>query len=206
MIGAPKELNVSRETLQKLLIYENLLRDYSSRLNLVSRETLKDIWSRHFWDSLQLQLYIPSKKSSIMDLGTGAGFPGLVLAMDGYDQMTLVEKSKKKCMFLEKVKKELKLTVSILNHSIETVTPLSFKYIVSRACASLDKLLTYILPFTDDTTKCIFLKGETWFQDVQKAKQVFDFHMEAKPSLTHPKAHVLIISEIKKKNENYSHC
>ena len=103
-------MNVSRETMERLKIYQKLLEEWQKKINLVSSSTLPSLWKRHFEDSLQLLPYLPEKKGSIIDLGTGAGFPGLVLAIVLPEKLkvTLVESDFKKCLFLETVSRETK--------------------------------------------------------------------------------------------------
>lgn len=199
MAAPPSPLNVSRETLDRLRAFEQILLTWALKVNLVSRETLGDVWGRHIWDSYQVALYIKDKKASILDIGSGAGFPGLVLAVAGYCQVTLVEKDQKKCSFLKYVAATLGINVVIISDRIETLPPKKYDFITSRACTSLKSLLNFSLNFTDDSSRCIFLKGENWELEYQEALTAYSFKVEAFESLTHPLSKVLMIKEVKKR-------
>src|SRR3954465_7016267 len=131
--------HVSRETLARLKTYADMLGDWNSRQNLVSRGSLGDLWRRHFWDSAQLAPLVPAEAGSLLDLGSGAGFPGLVLAELLRDRrgfrVVLYEATAKKCRFLEAVAKRLDLAIEIRQGRIEDARPEIFDVITARACA-----------------------------------------------------------------------
>lgn len=145
---------------EKLKIYEELLLKWSNSLNLVAKSTLEDIHSRHFEDSLQLIPFL-SPEDKILDLGSGAGFPGMVLAICGYN-VTLVDSDQKKCVFLENVSRETNTEVAIVCSRIESYMPTkTFDIISARGVASLSKLITLSERFVQkEYTKGLFLKGE----------------------------------------------
>lgn len=152
--------NYSSDLKDKLDIYESLLIKWSASLNLVAKSTLSNIRTRHFEDSLQLLPFL-NPQDTICDVGTGAGFPGMVLAMCGYN-VTLIDSDQKKCVFLENVSRETKTPVKIFCSRIEFFeSDTKFDVICSRGVASLSTLiqLTNHLAITNQS-KGLFLKGE----------------------------------------------
>src|SRR5690606_27356162 len=143
-------------------IFEEVLRTWSKKINIVSRETLSEVWKRHFWDSYQLSLYIDNKEKSIIDLGSGAGFPGLILSIAGYSNVSLVERNGRKSSFLRYAACQLGVAPFIRTVSIESIKGEKYDYITARACAPLVRLLNLSLNFTGPESQCIFLKGERW--------------------------------------------
>src|SRR5580765_6173153 len=140
---------VSRETLAHLEGYVELLREWNSQHNLVSAGSLADVWRRHVWDCAQLARYVPAQARSLVDLGAGAGFPGLILAELLRDkvQVTLLEATGKKARFLEAAASAMALDVTVRNLRIEDVPPVKFDVITARAMAPLPKLLSYAQKF-----------------------------------------------------------
>jgi 16S rRNA (guanine527-N7)-methyltransferase len=196
-MGAPPPFPVSRETLGRLRIYEELLLKWSSKINLVSRETLGCLWGRHFWDSAQIAIHVQDKKDKIIDLGSGAGFPGLVLAAMGYSSVTLVEKDQKKSTFLKNAAVHMGVSVHVRPVRFEALAPCVYDVVISRACASLSDLLLISRSFTGAHTRCIFLKGQGWREEVSVARERFFFNLEAHPSVTCAEAMVLVLREVR---------
>jgi 16S rRNA (guanine527-N7)-methyltransferase len=195
-----EHFHVPRETLEKLDRYESLLIDWQSRMNLVGPSTLPHIWHRHFADSAQL-LPIVGTGRSWLDVGAGAGFPGLVIAtLDPLARVTLVESIAKKCRFLETVVSELQLgqRVTIENRRIETLPRQCFDIITARALAALEQLLDWCLPFADSTTQWLLPKGVRWAEEVAQAQQRFRFALSNQSSLTDPEAQLLLIRKVAK--------
>ena len=153
---------VSRETLERLTVYSDMLTKWQKSINLVSNTTINDMWRRHFYDSAQLVNYIDVSKGrpTILDLGSGAGFPGLVLSILGVGEVHLVESVGKKCSFMRQVIKNTDVDAFVHNERIENMEHLHVDLITSRACADLDKLLVLTEKFIGPKTKCLFLKGE----------------------------------------------
>ncbi|MDE0808578.1 MAG: 16S rRNA (guanine(527)-N(7))-methyltransferase RsmG [Alphaproteobacteria bacterium] len=164
-------LSVSRETLDRLIIYSILLAKWQRAINLVSPKSLRDCWRRHFLDSGQLQSLIPSNSNSLLDIGSGAGFPGMVLAILGVRNVVLVESDHRKCMFLREVSRETSTAVTIINDRIEKVSPEQYDVVTSRACASLDVLLNYARPYVGEASVCLFPKGRTVDEELTTAKK-----------------------------------
>ena len=155
--------DVSRETLASLSAYVAILEKWQHRINLVSPASLSDIWHRHILDSAQLLLHMPvvpvHQRCKILDIGSGAGFPGLVLAILGAGDVQLVESDQRKAVFLQTVIRELGLSVRVSSQRIETLPACQPDIITARALAALPKLMTLIAPQLHNGLTCLFLKG-----------------------------------------------
>jgi 16S rRNA (guanine527-N7)-methyltransferase len=181
--------------------YEELLKIWQQKINLVSTSTLSDLWERHFQDSLQLLPYIPEDAHNLIDLGSGAGFPGLVLAiaLSGKIKATLIESDLRKCLFLENVSRETFLDVVILRERIESIKePLQGDIITARALAPLPLLIEYAFPFMKENAIALFLKGESVQKEIVEAQKKWEFDLEIFPSLTDSKASILKIKHPKR--------
>ena len=166
-----RALNVSRETMERLNIYLVLLKKWQKAINLVSRKSLEECWRRHFFDSGQLLRHIPVGAKSVLDIGSGAGFPGLVLAIMGAPDVELVESDERKCLFLREVSRETSTPVTVTNQRIESITPKTYDVVTSRACAPLDVLLSYSKPYLHLSTVCLFPKGRSLDEELTTAKK-----------------------------------
>jgi len=193
-------VNFSPDTVYRLKQYQSLLENWQKKLNLVSSLTLPDVWERHFIDSSQLLSYIPSGSLSLIDLGSGAGFPGLVLAlMRPTLSVTLVESDFKKCIFLETVSRETKIPVTILCSRIENLKdPLKGDVITARGLAVLPQLCTYAFPLMKNTSVGLFLKGKEVEKEIEQAQKKWNFELEIYPSLTDAKGRIIKIKHLKK--------
>ena len=154
-------LNVSRETIKKFQAYLTLLEKWQRRINLVSNSTLAEAWQRHILDSGQLAAHYPPQTKHILDVGSGAGFPGLVLAIMGGVTVDLVESDQRKAVFLSTVIRELGLPAKVHNQRIETMPNLRPDVITARALASVPKLLNLIETQLHPDCACLFLKGSS---------------------------------------------
>ena len=151
--------NVSRETLDKLQVYADLLLKWQASINLVGPGTVPEIWHRHFYDLSAAFPYLISD-GPVIDMGSGAGFPGLVLAAMGRRNVILIESNGKKCSFLRDVNRQLSLDVTICQARIEACgSSPGAQYVVSRALAPLDMLLFYAHPLLADDGTCLFLRA-----------------------------------------------
>src|SRR5215510_10543847 len=166
---------VSRETLARLKTYAGMLEDWNSRHNLISRASLSDLWRRHFWDSAQLVSMLPTEATTLVDLGSGAGFPGLVLAELLRERtglrVVLVEATAKKCRFLEAAAQRLSLAVDIRHGRIEEQPMEPFDAVTARACAPLSELLAYAQRFFGPTTHGFFHKGQNLAAELTQASK-----------------------------------
>jgi 16S rRNA (guanine527-N7)-methyltransferase len=190
--------NVSRETLARLKAYAGLLEDWNSRHNLVSARSLEDLWRRHFLDSAQLVPLIPADARTIADLGSGAGFPGLVLAEMLRDRsaVTLFEATAKKCDFLKAAAQRMELSVSVRNQRMEDVALVAFDAITARACAPLPRLLSYAQHFAGPNSVCLFLKGQNVGAELTEAHKSWKMKVRQIPSLTSPSGVILELREL----------
>ncbi len=188
--------HVSRETLARLKLYAGMLAEWNARQNLVSRASLSDVWLRHFWDSAQLADFIPDPAKSLVDLGSGAGFPGLVLAellRDRQIRIVLYEATQKKREFLNAVIRRLNLTVEVCGDRIEAATPQIFDVVVARALAPLEKLLAYAQRFWGKDTVGLFLKGQNLGPELTEAHNCWKMTVQKHPSRTSDSGVVLEI-------------
>lgn len=200
-----EKYSVSRETISKLKTYEALLHEWQQKFNLVSKASLEDAWNRHFLDSLQLLNFIPDDTKLLYDFGSGAGFPGLVLATvlqekTPYLKIKLIESIKKKTLYLNAVVKQLGLhNVEVINSRIENIPVEKVDVITSRAMCSLDKLFQYASAFCSQKTKCIFPKGKKYQEELSVAEQHWNFDYKAVPSESSDDGMVLIITGLSEK-------
>jgi 16S rRNA (guanine527-N7)-methyltransferase len=189
---------VSRETLARLKAYIGLLTDWNARHNLVSKASLDEVWQRHVLDSAQLAPLIPREAKTLADLGSGAGFPGLVLAVLLRERMavTLFEATRKKADFLRAVVDRLGLAVAVRNERIEETARATFDVLTARACAPLPELLEYAQHFAGPGTVCLFLKGQNVGVELTEVRKSWRMKVREHPSVTHPFGVVLEIREL----------
>jgi 16S rRNA (guanine527-N7)-methyltransferase len=192
--------NVSRETFSKLQHYNNLLKTWQKRINLVSPSSFPQVWNRHFKDSLQLLPHIPEDASTLVDMGSGAGFPGLVLAICREKKLdvTLIESDFRKCSFLENVSRETFCPVKILNSRLEEFLEIKADIVTARGLAPLENLLKYADKFCHKDSTCLFLKGKMFEQEIEQAQKKWEFSLEIFPSLTDSTGRILKISSLKR--------
>jgi 16S rRNA (guanine527-N7)-methyltransferase len=197
-----KKFNVSRETIEKLNKYRNFLISNNKLLNLIGKTTENHIFSRHFTDSAQIYDLIEDK-SEIIDLGSGAGFPGVILKilmdynkLDG--NITLIEKSPKKCKFLKDLTDKLDLTIKIVNLKIENFNINKISTIVSRAFKNTVDTMDILFKNNDKIESIILLKGKTYQQELEDAKKKYTFDVEKFRSITSDESFILKITNIKR--------
>jgi 16S rRNA (guanine527-N7)-methyltransferase len=197
-----KKFNVSRETIEKLNKYKDFLISSNKLLNLIGKTTENRIFSRHFIDSAQIYDLIKDK-SEIIDLGSGAGFPGVILKilMD-YNKIcgniTLIEKSPKKCKFLQDLSDKLDLTIKIVNLKIENFNFNKISTIVSRAFKNTVDTMDILFKNNDKIESIILLKGKTYQQELDDAKKKYTFDVEKFRSITSDESFILKITNIKR--------
>ena len=163
--------------------------------NLVGPSTINIAWDRHINDSLQLSHFITKKNSSIIDLGTGAGLPGIVLYISGYTNILLVDSKMKKINFIKQFTYEQNIEIKTICTRVEKIKNQKFDYIVCRAFAPLTKLLDYSLFFTKKNTSLLFLKGRNVKKEIDDAKKTFSFNHELFPSKSDGGGFVLKINK-----------
>ena len=197
--------NVSRETKQRLEKFVLLLCEWNKKMNLVSKNSLPDVWERHVLDSMQLIKYIDQNARCLVDIGSGAGFPGVVLAVLMKEKMpktklNLVESITKKTMYLKDVCANLELNnVEILNGRVENAVFKDVDVITARAVASLDKLLSYSYSLAGAKTRMIFPKGATYNVELIEAEYNWDFDCLVHKNMYHEDGVVLEINKLGKK-------
>ena len=201
MLFGPEEFaakaGVSRETLARFKAYADLLADWNARHNLVAKSTLPDLWHRHFWDSAQLAPHIPPQAHTLADLGSGAGFPGLVLALLRPDlAVTLHEATTKKCTFLQAVADRVGAKVAIRNSRLEDLPSHAFDVVTARALAPLPQLLQYAYPFTGPNSVCLFLKGQNVGAELTEAHKYWNMEASQVPSQTEPSAAIVTVRKL----------
>jgi 16S rRNA (guanine527-N7)-methyltransferase len=187
---------VSRETVHRLSLYHDLLIKWQSKTNLVSDDSLANAWRRHFLDSLQLLPQLPSLSSIIIDLGSGAGFPGMVLAIAGGSNVHLIESDTKKISFLQEVARVTQTKVHLHHQRIEQVSGLAGDVIVARGCSDLNQLLSYASTFVSHGTICLFHKGKNYSNDISDAKKYWQFDHVIIPSVTDQQGVIIKISHM----------
>ncbi len=190
---------VSRETLARLKAYVGLLTDWNARHNLVSARSLDDVWRRHVWDSAQLAAYVPAQTKTVADLGSGAGFPGLVLAelLRGRATVTLYEATRKKAEFLKAAAERMDLAVTVQNVRIEAGPQPVVDLVTARALAPLDKLLGYAQQMADKRTVCLFLKGQSLAVELTEARKSWRMKALQHLSATDPSGVILEVRELR---------
>lgn len=184
--------------MDKFSIYHDLLIKWQKTVNLVSNASLLDLWRRHFLDSAQLMPHIPTG-SAIMDVGSGAGFPGMVLAILGIGEVFMVESDRKKCEFLKNVSRETKTPVHIYNERIENISQKT-DVITSRALAPLPQLLPLCIPLMGKNAFCLFHKGKNYSKEIEDAQISNCFTWNILNSITDPHAVIVKLSHIEAKN------
>lgn len=191
-------MDVSRETAEKLQEYAALIRKWNPHINLVAPATLADLETRHIEDCLQLLSYVDPDTDSWCDLGSGGGFPGLVLAIGRPDiAVTLVESDRRKASFLQTVVRELSLgNTRILAERIESIPCLGARNISARALAPLSRLLSHAYLHLDPTGTAWLMKGRNWKSELAEARKAWKFLEVVYPSRTDPEAAILAITEI----------
>ena len=196
-----RDTGVSRETYARLTRYADLLRRWQGAINLVSRASLDDLWQRHFLDSAQLLPLLPADAGSVVDVGSGAGFPGLVLAVLRQRDVTLIEANARKCAFLREAACATKTPVTILNSRAEDVDAAALsqapaRVIVARSVAPMDRFLDIVGNLLEPSTYCILLKGVKVESEVTAARRRWRFDLERFPSRSDARGTIVRLSHV----------
>ena len=202
-----KAVSLNDDVMAKLLKFDAFFVETAAIHNLVARSTLPDRWSRHYLDSAQLAALIPQGPTSILDLGSGAGFPGLILAAIGEEfgwQLELVESTGKKALFLREAASIMGLqNVNVHQSRIETLSPKALKksadIITARALANLNALLTLSAPFLSPHTHCVFPKGERGGEELTIAQEHWHMNVREFPSMTSDASVLFVIDDVTQK-------
>ena len=199
-----KSLNVSRETLNYFYEYKTLLSKWNEKINLVSKHTLEDIWQRHFLDSGQIVKKVEASGKRWVDVGSGAGFPGLVVALLLRDRkidcdLVLVEKNPKKGFFLNEVIRKLNLSVEVVNDNIDTLEPLNADILTARAFSQLNNLIEIAFRHRKKEGICLFLKGENYRIELDKTLNYWFFDYDIIDSLSSSSGKIIRVKKIFKR-------
>ena len=199
-----KSLNVSRETLNGFYEYETLLSKWNEKINLVSKNTLVDIWERHFLDSGQIIKHVEASGKRWVDVGSGAGFPGLVVALLLRDRkidcdLVLVEKNSKKGFFLNEVIRKLNLSVEVVNDNIDNLEPLNADILTARAFSELNNLIEIAFRHRKKEGICLFLKGENYRIELDKTLNNWFFDYDIVGSLSSSSGKIIRVKKIFKR-------
>ncbi len=195
-------LDVSRETERALNVFLDRVCQWSPKINLVSRDSLSDLRTRHLLDSAQLFAHLRPSQKSWVDLGSGGGFPGLVIAILAKElrpdlRLTMVESDRRKATFLRVIVSELLLSAVVISARLEVVPPLQADVVSARALAPLVKLLGMAERHLAPTGTALLLKGEAYSSEVAAARLTWRFDIEEIASVTQDGAALLKIKDIR---------
>jgi 16S rRNA (guanine527-N7)-methyltransferase len=195
------DTDVSRETLADYQVWHDQIQRWNAKINLVSKAALEDFWFRHALDSWQITEKIPQTAESVLDFGSGGGFPGIAVAIHckaaGQGRVTMVESVGKKANFLKSMVRTLKLPAGVRSERIEALEPMEADVITARAFAPLPRLFEYAAPFWAADTVGVFHKGENCQRELTNAQKTWHFDVESYPSLTDPVSVILKIKNLR---------
>ncbi len=190
-------LRVSRETTDRLESYVRLLESWQRRVNLIGESTRREIWHRHLLDSAQLLPLLPTGAKALLDIGSGAGFPGLVLSILGASGVHLVESNQRKAAFLREAARVTGSDVVIHNQRIESLQGFPADIVTARAVGKVNDLLDYAQPFIQERTMCLFLKGASAQDDVRAAQRSWSMRVSYVPSISDPSGVIVRLEELR---------
>ncbi len=191
-----KHIDVSRETFARLEIYVTHLLKWQQRINLISPTTIHEVWHRHILDSAQFAFRLDRKSDRIMDLGSGAGLPGLILSILGFQQVHLVESDQRKAVFLQEAVRLTSCNAIIHDTRIESITLKNIDIITARACAPLGQLLAWCYPLIGENTICLFAKGKNCAKEIDDARVGWSFDCTQHISITDPESVLLQLQHL----------
>ena len=203
---------VGETAMTRLIAYEAHIRRWQKAVNLVAPRTLDDIWHRHFADSAQLAALIPEETRTLVDLGSGAGLPAIVLAILFLSQasrpppaITLIESDQRKAAFLRDVARTVEIEVQVLSTRIESDATVhavgKADAITARALAPLERLFPLAFPYCSASSVCVFPKGRDARSEIERAARDWSFDHELVPSLTDSAAHIAVIRRLRRTHE-----
>ena len=182
----------SSDISNKLLEYKKLLLDANQHMNLIGKSTIDDFDQRHFLDCIQIHKYMIEKDKLTVDLGTGAGLPGIILSIIGYENLHLIEKSPKKSAFLKNCKLRLGLDCIIHNQPLAEVSLSNVRYIVARAYAPISKILNFTKQMVTDQTQYVLLKGRSYLEELKLVSNQ-SFSWKDFPSITSDESRIIVL-------------
>ncbi len=192
-------LGLDADTLDRLARHLDLLRQWQPRINLVGSGTLTDPWRRHVVDSAQLLPLLPAGAPRLIDLGSGAGFPGLVLAIAGTARVTLVDADARKCVFLAEAARVTGTRVRIVNARIDSLALGPFDIVTARALAPLPRLITLARPLLAPGGSLLLLKGRDFARELTAADDKWKMRVTRWPSRTDPAGVIVRIDDIRER-------
>ncbi len=195
--------NVSRETISRLEILTALLEKWNPKINLVAKSTLEHAWHRHIVDSAQIWLYRDHEALRWLDIGSGAGFPGLVISAIAAENapdmdITLVESDQRKCIFMQTASREMGICPNIVTERVENLAPHNADILSARALTSLDGLLAFAETHRNADGICLFPKGQNADSELTSVSASWHISAEQFPSMTDSSAVILRIGEMKR--------
>ncbi|MEO8142041.1 MAG: 16S rRNA (guanine(527)-N(7))-methyltransferase RsmG [Sphingomicrobium sp.] len=191
--------DVPRETSDRLRRFAEMLVDENQRQNLVAKSTIDDLWRRHIDDAAQLVAY-DAPAATWLDIGSGAGLPGIVIAVLTGNPIILVEPRRLRAEFLQRVVDELELDATVIQSKVETLQRPPVDIITARAVASIDRLFAMALHLSHKGTVWTLPKGRTAKLELEEAKKTWQGEFRLEPSRTDPDAHILIASRVRRKS------
>ncbi len=204
MIGqTPDWLNVSRETSEKLHFFAAEVLRWNPTVNLISKASMPQIWQRHIWDSAQIMQIAPQPNGLWIDIGSGGGFPAVVLAILGVKPMTLVESDQRKSAFLREMARQMDLPFAVVSQRVEAMPPQQAAVLSARALTALTGLLEHANRHLTADGAAIFPKGRTAQQEIEQARVDWHFDVESLPSKTDQDAAILVVKNIKPRQEKH---
>lgn len=201
-IPAGIELDVSRETMDRLSAYVETLLRWNKKINLIGRNTTSEVWQRHIVDSAQL-VHLAPESENWVDLGSGAGLPALVVAairteMNAPFSMTVVESDQRKCAFIAEASRKMDVPVTIINKRIEAAPATGFDVVSARALAPLTKLLGFAAQFRKPGAVCLFPKGANVDLELTEAAKTWHMTYERRPSAVDDASVILVMKEFER--------
>ena len=187
---------VADGTLERLEVYVNPLRRWGQRINLVGRASLHDPWRRHVLDSAQLHPLLPDDGGAVVDLGSGAGLPGLILAIMGADQVHLEESNGRKCAFLARALRETGAEAGVHDCRVEDLAPFPAGVVTARACAPLPRLIGLAWPFVGGAGLCLFLKGRRADKELTDSAKKWTMVVSRSTSMSDPSGVILKVENL----------
>ena len=187
-------LNVDQE--KKIEGFLEELVSFNKHTNLVGKSTLINPWRSHILDSIQVSEFIHNKKSTVLDMGTGAGLPGIILAIMGYERVTLVDSNGKKINFVKNVCEKLNIKVEILLKRIEEIQKKQYDFLVCRALSKLNNLLFYSHKIIHSKTALVFLKGKNATNEICEAKKKWSFKNKIHQSKSDSRGRIIVIKNL----------
>lgn len=194
-------IDVSRETMEDLRAFAELVAKWTPTINLVAKGTVESMWDRHILDSIQLYRFAPEYYEKWVDLGSGGGFPGIVMAIlakvaQPKGQFTLIESDQRKATFLRTAARELELSATVIAQRIENAPQQHADVVSARALTALSGLLPLAQRHLSPTGLALFHKGRQSEQEIADARQIWSFDLEDYASITDPDARILAIQRI----------